>query len=31
MRGARHGGEVKWFDPEYIHKAAAATRAAFNK
>lgn len=26
----RHrGGEVEWFDPEYIRSAAAATRAAF--
>ncbi len=28
----RHqGGEVEWFDPDYIHAAAHATRAAFNK
>ena len=28
-----HGGEVewKWFDPEYIRAAAAATRAAFRR
>ncbi|WP_020578456.1 phosphotransferase enzyme family protein [Actinopolymorpha alba] len=26
-----HGGEVEWFDPEYIRAAAAATRAAFRK
>jgi Ser/Thr protein kinase RdoA (MazF antagonist) len=25
------GGEVQWFDPEYISKAAAATRAAFGR
>lgn len=24
-----HGGEVEWFDPDYISKAAAAVRAAF--
>lgn len=24
-----HGGEVEWFDPDYIKAAAAATRAAF--
>jgi Ser/Thr protein kinase RdoA (MazF antagonist) len=28
----RHrGGEVEWFDPEYLRKAAAATRAAFRR
>jgi hypothetical protein len=26
-----HGGEVKWFDPDYIRAAAAATRAAFGR
>jgi Ser/Thr protein kinase RdoA (MazF antagonist) len=26
-----HGGQVEWFDPEYISTVAAATRAAFRR